>query len=175
MNRFALFTDASLNPLRKLGVGAWLVIPHAYLTAAPGSSAGADIAGQVRTRRFEDTSSSKLELQTVLWALEEYGSSITASRPVELTIYSDSQCVAGLLKRRRSLEGRSFLSGRTHRQLGNTPLYRRFYALYDRCAFTIIPVKGHSPSCSHDTAHRIFSLVDRRARQELKRWMGELL
>jgi len=174
MNRFALFTDVSLNPQRKLGVGAWLVIPDAYLTAAPCSIAETEIAGQVRMRKFKDTSSTKLELQTVLWALEEFRSGLTTSRPGELTIYSDSQCIAGLLKRRHGLERKSFLSGRTHHLLRNIPLYQKFYALYDQCAFTIIPVKGHSPSCSHDTVHRIFSLVDRQARHELKLWMNEL-
>jgi ribonuclease HI len=174
MNRFALFTDMSLHPQKKLGVGAWLVIAEAYLAAPPGSSAEADIAGQVQTRRFEDTSSAQLELQTVLWALEEHRNRATAFRPEELTVYSDAQCVTGLLKRRTALERRSFLSRRTNRLLGNAVLYRKFYALYDQCAFTIIPVKGHSPSCSHDTVHRIFSLVDRRARHELQQWMGEL-
>jgi hypothetical protein len=33
---------------------------------------------------------------------------------------------------------------------------------------------GHSRSCSHDSVHRIFSLVDREARKALKRWMREV-
>ena len=35
MNSFALFTDVSLNPQRKLGVGGYLLVPVSFLENEP--------------------------------------------------------------------------------------------------------------------------------------------
>ena len=166
----ALFTDVSVSPGRKLGVGAYVMVPASFLETSDGVSERSKIARRLKVKRFEGTSSTRLELQTVLWALEEnrggpYGS---------LTIYSDSQCVAGLLKRKARLLSGGFLSKRTNQQLGNASLYRAFYEFHDESGFDIVKVAGHSASRDQDSAHRIFSFVDKEARKALKIWLHEL-
>ena len=173
MNDAALFTDVSLNPKLKLGVGAYLVVPAAFLEVSPHSIERSQITDQLVIQRFEGTSSTTLEVQTVLWSLEEYRSGLKGSKLGKLQVYSDSQCVAGLLRRRPGLEAKGFLSKRTRHQLKNVCLYRRFYEFYDELGFEIIKVAGHTRSCSHNTVNRIFSLVDKNVRKILNLWMRE--
>jgi ribonuclease HI len=173
MNDIALFCDVSLNPILKLGVGAYLVVPAALLESEPHSIEVSQITDRLVMRRFEGTSSAMLEVQTVLWSLEEYFNGLKDSKSGKMRVYSDSQCVVSLLKRRPALEAKDFISRRTNRQLKNTLLYRRFYEYHDELGFEIIKVTGHSRSCSHDTVTRIFSLVDRNVRKVLNLWICE--
>lgn len=173
MNNLALFIDASLNPLLKCGVGGYLVVPASFLEVAPAGLERSDVTERMVLRRFADTSSSKLEVQTVLWALEDYQNQLKASGPGKLLVYTDSQCVAGLPKRRPGLVANSFLSKKTDSLIRNAPLYLRFYELFDELGFEVIKVAGHSRSYSHDTVHRIFSFIDREVRKALTLWMGE--
>jgi ribonuclease HI len=92
----------------------------------------------------------------------------------QLMVYSDSQCVAGLLKRRPGLEAKGFLSKRTTRLLRNALLYRRFYELHDELGFEIIKVKGHTPFRCRDTIDGIFSFVDKETRKALRLWIKEI-
>lgn len=174
MNDIAIFTDVSLNPVLRLGVGAYLVVPAAFLKVSPHSIEISQITDRLVIRRFEGTSSTTLEVQTVLWSLEEYCNGLKGPKLGKLQVYSDSQCVAGLLRRRLALEAKGFLSKRTKRQLKNACLYRRFYEFYDELGFEIIKVAGHTRSCSHNTVNRIFSLVDKNVRKVLNLWMREL-
>jgi ribonuclease HI len=167
---FALFTDVSVSPGLKLGVGAYVMVPASFLEASFGVTGRPEITGRLKVRRFEDTSSTRLELQTVLWALTENRKGPHGS----LTIYSDSQCVSGLLKRKPRLLAVGFLSKKTNRQLGNSSLYRAFYEFHDESGFQVVKVDGHSASRAHDTAHQIFSIVDKGARKALKIWLNEL-
>ncbi len=164
MKDTALFTDASLHPGRKLGVGAYLLLPASFPVET------SEAAGRVKVRRFEDTSPAKLELQTALWALEEYRNGTRIPEPGKLYLYSDSQCVSDLLKRRPGLVARNFLSRRSNLPLRNSDLYREFYEFHDELGFEVIKVKGHSPTCRRDSARRIFSFVDREARKALRLW-----
>jgi ribonuclease HI len=173
MNSFALFTDVSLNPKLKLGVGAYLLVPALFLEVSPHSIERTDVTEQLVFRRFECTSSTTLEVQTVLCALEDYRDGLKSSESVKLQIYSDSQCVTGLLRRRTDLEAKGFLSKRAGHQLKNACLYRRFYEFYDELGFEIIKVAGHTRSCSHSTVRRIFSLVDKNVRKKLNLWMRD--
>ena len=173
MNSFALFTDVSLNPELKLGVGAYLVVPAAFLEVSPHSIEISQITDQLVIQRFEGTSSTTLEVQTVLWSLEDYRSGLKGSKLGKLQVYSDSQCVVNLLRRRPGLEAKGFVSKRTRQQLKNACLYRRFYEFYDELGFEIIKVSGHTCSCSHNTVNRIFSLVDKNVRKILNLWMRE--
>ena len=174
MDSLALFTDVSLNPKLKFGVGAYLAVPTSFLEVSPDTIERSEVAKRLRTRRFEGTSSTKLEVQTVLWALEHYRKECKVSGSGKLYVYSDSQCVAGLLRRRPGLEANGFRSHRTNRLLKNAALYRNFYKFYDELKCEVVKLVGHSRSCSHDTVHRIFSLVDREARKALKCWMREV-
>jgi ribonuclease HI len=173
MNNVALFTDVSLNPKSKCGVGAYLILPVSVLDIPPHRIERSRIADRLVMRTFESTSSTKLEVQTVLWALEVYRNEYMLSRTVKLRVFSDSQCVAGLLKRRPLLETTGFIGRSTHRLLKNAALYRTFYEFHDELGFEVIKVAGHSPSDSHDTIHRIFSYVDKEVRKALYRLRGE--
>ena len=95
MNRYALFTDVSLNPKLKIGFGAYLVIPSSFLEIPPERIIRPALIEQIKLRRFEVTSSTKLEVQTLLWALEDFQKEFSGSRFGTLDVYSDSQCVTG--------------------------------------------------------------------------------
>lgn len=171
MNRYALFSDVSLNPGLRLGFGAYLLIPSSALEIPPEEMAQPEFARQIRLRRFDTTSSAKLEVQTLLWALDSFQKGASGSRFGTLDVYSDSQCVTGLLRRRGHLEMHEFCSGRTERPLKNACLYRTFYQFYDALGFEVIKVAGHSRSSTHDSIHRIFSFVDKEAGRALKFFM----
>ena len=166
---FALFTDVSVSPVLKLGVGAYVMLPASFLEGSSGVIGRPQITARIKVRRFEGTSSTRLELQTVLWALTENRQGPHGS----LIIYSDSQCVSGLLKRKTRLLAGGFLSKKTKRQLGNASLYRTFFELHDELGFQVVKVDGHPGSRVHDTAQRIFSFVDKEARKALKSWLSE--
>ena len=168
VNRYALFTDVSLNPTLKLGFGAYLVIPSSFLEIPPERIIRSDLVEQIRLRRFEVTSSTKLEVQTLLWALEDFQKELSGSRFGTLDVYSDSQCVTGLQRRRSQLEMNGFCSKGTNRTVTNACLYRKFYEFNDTIGFEVIKVTGHSRSCSHDSIHRIFSFVDKEDKNALK-------
>jgi ribonuclease HI len=172
VNSFSLFTDVSLDPWRKRGVGAYLVVPASFMEVPPHSIGRSAVTGRLVLRRFEDTSSTRLEVQTVLSALEDFRNELKAAAPVKLKVYSDSQCVAGLLGRRQGLEAGRFISKGKNRRITNASLYRKFYEFHDELGFAVIKVAGHSRSRSHDTVHRIFSCVDREVRQALNLWIG---
>jgi ribonuclease HI len=173
MNSFAIFTDVSLNPQRKHGIGACLLVPAAFLETALHDIDRDRISSWLRFRKFMETSSTKLEVQTVLWALEIFSKEFNCSDQMSVRVYTDSQCVAGLLGRRADLEANDILSGRSGRPLTNAPLYRAFYAAYDQLGFELIKVAGHSRTDSHDNVNRIFSYVDKEVRRALTLWLGE--
>ncbi|MBC7964077.1 MAG: ribonuclease H [Steroidobacteraceae bacterium] len=173
-NSLALFTDVSLNPGRRLGVGACLLVPASFLDSAPDTIERTDVSARLQFERFAETSSTRLEVQTVLWALKYYRAEINRSDSGRVQIYTDSQCVVGLPGRRAGLEANDFVAGRSGRPLINTDLYRAFYAAHDQIGFELIKIKGHSRSGSHNSLQRIFSYVDQQVRGALKLWMGEL-
>ena len=171
MDSFALFTDVSLNPQRKLGIGGYLLVPVSLLNMEPHDIKQAEVSARLTTKRFAETSSTRLEVQTVLWALEDSREMLAGSAFGSLQLYTDSQCVAGLLRRRENLVTSDFIAKRSGRQLSHAQLYREFYAAYDQLGFQVIKVSGHSPADTHDTVHRIFSSVDRDVRKALALWL----
>jgi len=116
-------------------------------------------------RRFEDTSSTKLEVQTLLWALQDCRELLKGK---EVSIYTDSQCVYGLRERRRKLEENAFLSRKTNGPLKNASLYREFFTLADALGFEVVKVAGHTRVRSRDTVEQIFSLIDKEVRKALR-------
>ena len=171
MSSFALFTDVSVNPQRKLGIGGYLLVPITFLEIDPHDIEQRELSSRIKIKRFAETSSTKLELQTVLWALEDSREELTGADHGSLRLYTDSQCVAGLVKRRARLTDSDFVSKRSGLPLTNAPLYRDFYASYDRLGFGLIKIPGHSPVCTQNTALRIFSYVDREVRKALTLWL----
>ena len=166
----ALFTDVSLDSGSKCGIGAYLFIPVSFLREKNHSIIREDIAVRLKIRRFENTSSTRLEVQTVLWALDEIEKTVPKHSLMMLQVYTDSQCVAGLQKRRLRLSSCNFISKKTGQPLKNADLYRTFYELSDKMKFSITKVSGHTPASSRDTVHQIFACVDQEARKALKNW-----
>lgn len=169
MNRYVLFTDASLDPRRKVGVGGYLFASELLISTPSNLIKTPDVERRVALRNFRDTSSTKLEVQTVLWALEEIDLvSQYAVGSDQLQLYTDSQCVAGLLPRRVRLENSNFHGKRSNRLLQNASLYKKYYSFYDRLEFQVVKISGHTPSGSRNTLEQIFSIVDQKVRKALK-------
>lgn len=173
MNSYALFTDVSVNPQSKLGIGGYLLVPASFLEAEPHEIEHSEVSARLKIKRFEGTSSTKLEVQTVLWALGNLPEELNGSAVKGLQLYTDSQCVAGLVSRRSSLTNGDFIAKRSGQPLTNALLYREFYAAYDHLDFQLSKVSGHSRASSHDTVQRIFSYVDREVRKALTLWMSD--
>ena len=147
-----LFTDGSVNTKLRIGYGAYLAISRLESLDS--------LAGHIKLKRFVDTTSTKLELQTLLWALSE----ISAT---EIISYTDSQNIIGLNSRRKKLEEHEYYA-KNGKRLNNHELYRQFYNFTDKVDITFSQVKGHAPSSSKSNADRIFSLVDRASRIALR-------
>lgn len=156
MNKQILFTDGSVNTRTKAGYGACLVINEDQLSIESSDHLN------VIVKEFIDTSSTKLELQTLIWALTEIG-----ELHKKTTVYTDSQNIIGLPGRRDRLEKNDYRSGKG-KLLRNHELYRAFYGLMDRLDCELIKVKGHQPSAQKNNVDRLFTLVDRAARKALK-------
>lgn len=177
MKNHFLFTDAGLNPRRKAGVGGYLLVGESLIKSPSRLIKKSDLSKSLKLKQFEDTSSTTLEVQTVLWALEEYCTRSFFSKAGKLHIYSDSQCVNGLLPRRARLERDGYRSNRSRggkRLLKNASLYKNYYEFYDRLTFDVIKVAGHTPSRSRNTVETIFSFIDQEVRKALKHWMARL-
>jgi ribonuclease HI len=169
MNAHLLFTDGSVNPPRRIGVGVALLVPADWLDRKVDDFAAAEVASHCHMKRFAETSSTQLELDTVLWALNEI-----APGEGSLTLCTDSQCVVGLPARRQRLEAAEFVSGGSDAELRHADRYREFFRRQDARAFTLMKLTGHADFRYQDAAQRIFHFVDREARRQLKRWLREL-
>ena len=143
-----LFIDGSVHPPSRMGYGAYLAV----------ADAGTD--HEVQVKRFENTSSSQLEIETLIWALQ-------ALQPKEITIYTDSQNIIGLAGRRSRFEERGYLT-RQNKPVKHADLYREFFRLIDPIDCTLVKVKGHQRSHQKTEIDHLFSLVDRASRQALR-------
>ena len=155
MNSLMLFTDGSVHPPSRIGYGAFLVV--ADPTAAPNT-----LKNYVQLKRFEQTSSTQLEVQTLLWALREI-----QSRTHAVTIHTDSQNLISLPGRRERFEHQGYRSKNKVR-LTHAELYQAFFSLTDQFDCTFVKMKGHRVSSQKSPTDRLFTLVDRAARQALR-------
>ncbi|MBW6537047.1 MAG: hypothetical protein K0B11_18715 [Mariniphaga sp.] len=156
MNKILLFIDGSVDVQSKTGYGACLVV--SALNPSPET-----LKEQVKVKRFEQTSSTKLELQTLLWALNEIP--LDGNRVI---IYTDSQNIINLNRRHGRLEKNNYYS-KNNRKISNSDLYIEFFRLIDMFAYKLIKVRGHQPTRHKDEIHRLFTLVDRASRNALRR------
>jgi ribonuclease HI len=156
MKELLLFTDGSVNTKTKTGIGAYLAVFDSEISMEK-------LKEQVKTRQFENTSSTRLELETLLWALDE-----VASADTKIMVYTDSQNITGLLRRRERLEKNDFRP-KNDRLMNNHDLYREFYQKVDQLDCQFVKVAGHQPSRQKDKIHRLFTLVDRASRKALRK------
>jgi len=156
MDKLYLFTDGSVNTKSKTGYGAYLAVVD--------KGASLDVLKkQTKVRRFENTSSTRLELETIVWALNEVGGSVD-----KIIVYTDSQNIMSLKERRGKLEKNNYQSSKK-RPLNNADLYIQFYKMTDKNNCEFIKVKGHLASHKKDTIDTLFTLVDRESRKALRK------
>lgn len=155
MNKIKLFTDGSVDTKLKIGYGAFLLIEEENLVIS-------ELKEMVQVKRFENTSSTRLELQTLLWALGEL-----PNKSSPITIFTDSQNIIGLLGRRTRLEKNDF-KNKQNKLLNNHDLYRSFYQLADSIPFELVKVAGHLPKSQKDKIAQLFTLVDKASRRALR-------
>lgn len=173
MRQIALFTDASLNPQSKIGVGGLLMLDLAQLSSNLIELDKNQIIAQIKFKTFENVSSTKLEMLTALWALTSIKTNILKNEELDIKLFTDSQCTVGLLERRERLERNHYIAQSSGKELNHSHLYKEFFKIQDNLKFEVIKVKGHSKSSSHDSIHRIFSYLDRAVRSELKKMIKD--
>ena len=155
MDELRLFTDGSVNTRSNIGYGAYLAVSE------PGLALDS-LRPRVKVKRFEHTSSTKLELQTLLWALSDIQA---VGRKV--IVYTDSQNILGLLERRARLEKNDYHS-KNHKRLKHYELYQAFYRVIDQLDCKLVKVRGHQAADQKDDMDRLFTLVDRASRKALR-------
>lgn len=150
-----LFTDGSANPQLNIGYGAYLLLNEDELYLS-------DSKKNIQIKRFDNTTSSKLELQAMIWALNE----ITLEN-CRVIIFTDCQNTIGLKDRRERFEKNNYMT-KKNIQIKNHELYKEFYEATDKYDCIFVKVKGHKKSEEKDDIDKIFTLVDRASRDALR-------
>jgi ribonuclease HI len=160
MDELILVTDGSVNAQSNTGYGAYLAVSERELSLD-------SLKTRVKVRRFEHTSSTKLELQTLLWALSDI-----QALGSKVIVYTDSQNIVELQGRRDRFEQNDYRS-KKNKRLNNYELYQEFYRLIDQLDCKLVKVRGHQISNQKDDIDRLFTLVDRASRNALreKKWV----
>lgn len=155
MNALFLFSDGSVNTQSKVGFGAYLFISDINTPLQ-------ELKKQVKLQRFEDTSSTRLELQTLLWALAEVN--IGENKVI---VYTDSQNILGLTGRRKRFEENNYHT-KKNTLIGNHTLYKEFFRVTDELNVEFHKIKGHQPLANKTPLDKIFTLVDKASRNALR-------
>jgi ribonuclease HI len=156
MDKLILLTDGSVNAQSNIGYGAYLAFCEPELSSLD------SLKTRVKVRRFEHTSSTKLELQTLLWALSDI-----QALGRKVIVYTDSQNIMGLQGRRDRFERNDYRSKKNIR-LNNYKLYQEFYRMIDQLDCELVKVRGHQVSNQKDNIDRLFTLLDRASRNALR-------
>jgi ribonuclease HI len=155
MDELILLTDGSVNTHSNIGYGAYLAVSERGLSLD-------SLRTRVKVRRFEHTSSTKLELQTLLWALSDI-----QALGRKVIVYTDSQNIMGLQGRRDRLEQNDYRSKKNIR-LNNYELYKTFYRMIDQLDCELVKVRGHQVSNQKGDIDRLFTIVDRASSDALR-------
>lgn len=159
MEQIFLFTDGSVNVELNIGFGAALIVSD-YDEAIE------SLQKNVLIKQFENTSSTKLELETLLWALK-----MIDGENKKVIIYTDSQNIIRLPGRRERLERNNYSSKKNER-IKNYKLYQEFYRITDKLDCELVKVRGHQQTFRKNKVHQIFTLVDRASRNALRNEFG---
>jgi ribonuclease HI len=144
-----------VNTQSNIGYGAYLAVSERGLSLD-------SLRTRVKVRQFEHTSSTKLELQTLVWALNDI--QVLRSKVI---VYTDSQNIMGLQGRRDRFEQNDYRS-KKNKRLNNYELYQEFYRMIDQLDCEFVKVHGHQVSNQKDDIDRLFTLVDRASRNALR-------
>ena len=155
MKKIKLFTDSSVNPQEKIGFGSFLILEEKNISLE-------EMKKNIKIKRFENTSSTKLELQTFLWALNEID-----DKNIIIEVYTDCQNIIGLQDRREKLQKNNFQTS-AGKIMNNHELYKDFFEKTDELNLIFIKVKGHKKNSLKDEIDTIFNLVDKASRSALR-------
>lgn len=155
MKKIKLFTDSSVNPQEKIGFGSFLILEEKNISLE-------EMKKNIKIKRFENTSSTKLELQTFLWALNEI-----IDKNIIIEVYTDCQNIIVLQDRREKLQKNNFQTS-AGKIMNNHELYKDFFEKTDELNLTFIKVKGHKKNSLKDEIDTIFNLVDKASRNALR-------
>lgn len=150
-----LFCDGSVNPQKKIGFGSYFIYDDSLLKQ------------DIKTKKFTETSSTKLELEVLLWALKDINTNIKS-----ITVYTDCQNILGLEKRREKLEVNSYKTN-TGKIVKNHELYKSFFETIDSLDCTFEKVKGHKKTSLKNDVDKLFNLVDKASRKALREYIDE--
>lgn len=155
MKKSYLFTDGSVAPKSNIGFGAYLHVDENELFIE-------SLKQRIKVKKFTETSSTKLEVQTMLWALSNI-----KIEDNELIIYTDCQNILGLPARREKFEKNAYLTSK-NKLIANHELYKEFYKITDSLNCKFVKVKGHKPKGDKDSIDILFTLVDKASRNALR-------
>lgn len=96
MKKIQLFTDSSVNPQKKIGFAAFL-LKNSLNTPLE------VLQNSIKHKRFENTSSTRLELQSFLWALDEILKEEKDISNIFIEVYTDCQNIISLKNRKEKL------------------------------------------------------------------------
>ena len=150
-----LFTDGSVNPQSGIGFGAYLLLDKLEFFHTK-------LEKKIKIKKFENTSSTKLELETFLWALSDMN-----LKNFKIIVYTDCQNTIGLNGRREHFENNNYMTAKG-RQIKNHELYRDFFKRLDTVECEFIKIKGHKKTSMKNEIDEIFTLVDRATRKALR-------
>ena len=153
-----LFCDGSVNPQKKIGFAAYFILEE--------NESLDSIKNRIHLKKFENTSSTKLELQALLWALDDEKIKNTSA-----VIYTDCQNILGLEKRRNKLEKNDYFSS-SGKLINNHELYKNFYTITDELDCSFIKVEGHKKTSLKDSTDKLFNLVDKESRKALRKYLS---
>ena len=156
MKKIKLFVDSSVNSQAKVGFGAFLEVFDDLSID--------NLKKNIKIKRFDDTSSTKLELQSLLWALDEI--EILADTKIE--VYTDCQNIVGLQNRKEKLQSNDYKSS-TGKTINNYELYKLFFKKIEKLNIDFIKIKGHKRNSLKDELDTIFNLVDKASRSALRK------
>lgn len=159
MKQQYLFTDGSVNPQNNIGFGA-------YLHVDDNEPFNESLNQRIKTKKFNGTSSTKLELEALLWALDEIN-----LEDVELVILTDCQNILGLESRREKFEKNDYMTSK-NKKISNHELYKKFYKIVDSLNCKLVKVKGHKPKTNKDSIDKLFTLVDKASRNVLREYLN---
>ena len=151
-----LFTDGSVNPQSKIGFGAYLLLEKKEFFYA-------QLEEKIKIKKFNNTSSTKLELETLLWALDD-----VSLENYKIVVYTDCQNIIGLNERRDRFEKNNYITAKGS-VIKNHEIYKDFFKRFDILDCEFIKVKGHKKTSVKNEIDEFFTLVDRATRKALRK------
>ena len=151
-----LFTDGSVNPQSRVGVGACLFVEKS-------ESDSLELEKKIETKIFYDTSSTSLELETLLWALSK-----EELKKFQIVVFTDCQNIMTLEGRRERLEKKDYHNARK-KKMKNHLLYKSFFQKMDSLDCEFVKLQGHKKESQKRKVDKIFTLVDKASRKALRK------